>query len=341
MFEKYRDGQDAYIIAEVGQNHQGDIFEALKYISEFARCGANAVKFQMRNNEYLFSNDALNRPYEGVNSFGATYGEHRDFLEFSSDDWLRIKSECKKQNVDFMCTAFDEPSLEQLVNLDVDILKVASFDLGNLPFLEKVIQTGKPVVFSIGGGAKEHINATINLFIKEGADFSILHCVSEYPCSVDRLGLMHIQELKNEFPNVSVGLSDHFNGILSGPIGYTLGARVFEKHVTFNRSHKGTDHSFALETRGFESFVRDIRRVPLMYKSKPIEELGTEYVFKKLGKSICANQKINNGEIFSTQNLSGIIHTEAGIPVRDAYKLLGKKANKEYSPRELIDMSQL
>ena len=341
MFEKYINTNDSYIIAEVGQNHQGDVDIALRYIREFSRVGANAIKFQMRDNKKLFSEDALKRAYDGNNSFGSTYGEHREFLELGPSDWYRIKQECAKCEVDFMCTAFDENSLAKLVELDVDLIKIASFDLGNLPFLANVADTNKPIVFSIGGGLQKHVKDTVDFLNAKNANFAVLHCVSEYPCSADRLGLENITLLKREFPSKLIGLSDHFNGILSGSIAFTLGARIFEKHVTFDRSWKGTDHSFALELSGFEKFVRDIRRVPLMYKQKPKNEIGDEYVFKKLGKSVAAAKNISVGETFELGNLTGVIQLEGGIPVRDVSQLIGRVAKRNYKPRDCIEITEL
>ena len=158
-----------------------------------------------------------------------------------------------------MSTAFDEPSLEFLLSIHVKLLKVASFDIGNLPFLAKLRDSGRPLVVSVGGGKSEHIRSSMELL--SGTDLALLHCVSEYPCEYNRLGLSEIYNLSSHYPSITIGLSDHFNGTLSGPIAYMAGARVFEKHVTFNRAWKGTDHPFALEPKGFENFVRDIRRV--------------------------------------------------------------------------------
>lgn len=334
MFEKYQGSDEVFVIAEVGQNHQGDLTEALRYIETFSKLGADAIKFQMRDIDFLFTRAALERPYESENAFGETYGEHRKALELSSEDWILIKAKCEECGVKFMCTPFDEVSLAALVKMGVEAIKVASFDLGNLPFLSRVCDAKLPIVLSTGGGRSEHIEKTIELLRDREADFCILHCVSEYPCAVDKLDLGKIVLLKEKYPGVAIGLSDHFNGTLSGPIGFTLGARIFEKHVTLNRANKGTDHSFALEPRGFETFVRDIKRVPQMYGAKDVSELGQEYVFKKLGKSICANGSISKGEVFSLANMSGIIHVEHGIPVREAYKLLGRMAKTDYDDRE-------
>ena len=341
MFEKYKDSEDVYIIAEVGQNHQGDLATAKTYVEEFTRLGANAIKFQMRNNEYLFSEEAFNRPYDNENSFGKSYGEHRNYLEFSNDEWVELRSICKQFNVDFMCTPFDEPSLQQLISLDVDLLKVSSFDLANIPLLSKICASGKPIVVSVGGGKLHHIESTIEYLQRNKADFALLHCVSEYPCPINKLGLGFIAQLKQQHPSLTVGLSDHFNGILSGPLGYMNGARVFEKHVTFNRANKGTDHNFALEPRGFENFVRDIKRAPKMNRINNYTEVGNEAVFNKLGKSICASVHIDAGAEFTTENIRGIIDMQAGVPVRESEKLIGLKAKRPYRRDELIDWQEM
>ena len=126
----------AYIIAEVGQNHQGEFQIALDYINQLASVGVDAVKFQMRSNIHLFSTEKLNQPYDNKNAFGATYGSHREKLELSFDEMFRLREAAAQNGIDFICTPFDEESLVKLIDLDVDALKVASFDFGNMPFFK-------------------------------------------------------------------------------------------------------------------------------------------------------------------------------------------------------------
>lgn len=325
--KKFNPTMSPYYIAEVGQNHNGDIEEAIRYVKKFAGIGANCVKFQTRNNKYLFSKEAYEMPYNSDNAFGDSYGEHREALELSKSDLLQLKSECKKFKVDFMSTPFDEPSIDLLMDIDVDLFKVASFDLGNLVMLKHLVETKKPIVLSIGGGKSSHIDASLEFLLNNNADFSVLHCVSQYPCPPEDLRLGNIQEIIKKYPNVCVGSSDHFNGILSGPIAYILGARVFEKHVTLNRSQKGTDQSFSLEAKGFEDLIRDIERVDLMIDNKEPKDIGNEPVFKKLGKSLIALQDIQEGEEFTFNNISGKIFSENSVPVRETHKFIGKTSN--------------
>ena len=181
MFKK-QVKEKPYVIAEVGQNHQGDLDKALEFIEVFAQHGADAIKFQTRNNKVLFSKEAYEKPYESENAFAESYGAHREMLELKVE-WLPvIKEACVKNNVAFMSTPFDEPSLDLLCQLDVDMLKIASFDLGNLPFINRIGATKKPVVLSVGGGHSHHIDASVETLLAHHDDIAILHCVSEYPC---------------------------------------------------------------------------------------------------------------------------------------------------------------
>jgi len=339
MNSLFPSGNNTFYIAEVGQNHQGDLDTAREFIRVFAYEGADAIKFQTRDNKYLFSKEAYESPYTSENAFADTYGAHREKLELKSE-WLKIlKEDCHKNGVKFMSTPFDEPSLKVLDDLDIDLLKVASFDLGNLPFIDRIAKTGKPVVISTGGGDRDQIRSSVELLLDNNVEVAVLHCVSEYPCEFNRLGLDNISLLAREFPQCIIGSSDHFNGILSGPMAYVKGARVFEKHVTLNRASKGTDHSFALEPEGFRKFVRDTERVRHMFKPKPDSEIGKEEVFKKLCKSLVARVDIKLGEQITVDHLTGRIFSKHYVPVRESNKVIGSVAQNNISMGEPIKYS--
>lgn len=341
MFREKALSDDPFVIAEVGQNHQGDLDIAREYIRIFAFEGADAIKFQTRNNRFLFSQDAYEAPYASENAFAETYGAHREKLELKPE-WLPVlKEDCIKHGVKFMSTPFDEPSLELLRQIDVDILKIASFDLGNLPLIHRIASLGKPVVMSVGGGKIDQIRSSVDVLLNHHDEVAILHCVSEYPCEYNRLGLDNIEVLIKEFPECAIGSSDHFNGTLSGPVAYLKGARVFEKHVTLNRAWKGTDHSFALEPEGFRKFVRDIKRVRHMMPPKPADDLGNERVFKKLGKSLIAYVDIQAGQKITLENLSGRIFNIQYIPVRESNQVIGSIAKRDIAKGEPIHYSDL
>lgn len=324
--------KDYFIIAEVGQNHQGNFNIAKEYIKTFSALGADAIKFQLRDNKSLFSDEAYKAAYNSENAFAETYGEHREKLELSYKDLIKLRNECKKYNVKFMVTPFDEISLEKICKIGVDIIKIASFDVGNLPLINKIAKKRKTTVISVGGGNSKQIESSIKLLKKYIKNPIILHCNSEYPTPADRLGLENIIKLKKKFKNCIVGSSDHFNGILSGPIAYMMGARFFEKHVTLNRSWKGTDHSFALEPEGFRKFVRDIGRTPKMLPLKNKKLIGKETIFKKLGKSITTNKIVKKNYKIKIEDLTGIIFKENFIPIRKSNEIIGKTAQKDLLP---------
>ena len=333
--------QKTLFIAEVGQNHQGSIELALEYIKEFAEHGANVIKFQTRNNKYLLSKEAYEKEYNSENSFSSYYGEHRERLELNSDSLYILKKECDKYGVKFMSTPFDEPSLDLICDAGVDMIKIASFDLGNIPFINKIARKGLPVVISTGGGNIDIVKSSVDELSLGTNDITILHCVSEYPCTHDRLGLETIQEYKDLFPNYTIGISDHFSGILSGPISYMLGARAFEKHVTMNRSWKGTDHSFSLEPHGFKNFVRDIKRVPEMMPRKKDNSLGNEPVFLKLGKSIVASRDLSAGDVITVDDLSGKIFSKQYTPVRESIKFVGAVLVNDIEKNEILQFTDI
>ena len=240
-----------------------------------------------------------------------------------------------------MATPFEEYSLNKIYKINKDIVKIASFDLGNLPFINLVSKKYKKVFISTGGGNLKEIKASIKVLLKNKVKVILMHCVSRYPTRFNEISLGFISKLKKKFPSCIIGLSDHFNGIISGPIAYTQGARVFEKHVTLNRAWKGTDHSFSLEPEGFRKFVRDIRRTPFMLSNNLDKNIGLEKVFVKLGKSIVASKDIKRGEKISLYNITGKILVKNEILVRDSLYVIGKKIKSKIKKGDILKYSNL
>ena len=295
----------------------------------------------MRNNKILFDESTYNQIYNSENSFGSTYGEHRESLELDVHEFHQIRKCCSEYNVDLCVTPFDPPSVDACEKLGIDVYKVASFDLGNIPLLELIASKNLPVVISAGGGLIRHVEASLGCLNKINKDIALLHCVSLYPCPPEALKLNKISEYKKAFPDLTIGLSDHFNGILSGPLAYSVGARVFEKHVTFDRSSKGTDHAFSLEVDGFRRFARDINRAKEMLSQTYSESDGQEPVFKKLGKSVIAAQDIDCDTVITSMHVSGRIIRPSIVPVRDMQNVLGMRTTRKIHKGEYIDYSML
>ncbi|MDX9701588.1 MAG: N-acetylneuraminate synthase family protein [Candidatus Auribacterota bacterium] len=316
---------DCFMIAEIGHNHQGDLQKALEMIEVAAQCGADAVKFQKRDNKALYTSEQYNAPYENENSFGSTYGEHREFLEFGWDEYVQLKKCAEENNVEFMCTPFDFQSVEFLEKLGVSSYKLASADITNTPLINYVASFKKPVFISTGACTMEEIAMAYETVLKHTDKLVLFHCVSAYPPEYENLNLRIIMTLKREFPKAIIGYSGHDNGILAPVIAAMLGARVFEKHFTINHSWKGTDHKFSLEPTGLRKQIRNLRRIGL--------SLGTgtkvlnEYELAariKMGKSLYSSRALERGQILSCEDIV-IKSPGKGVPPYKLDDFLGKK----------------
>ena len=249
-----------FVIAEVGHNHQGRLDQALELIRAASKAGASAVKFQKRDNKSLYTPEMFNEPYNSENSFGKTYGQHREALEFGLEEYKACISEAEKLNIIFFATAFDFNSADFLQSLSMPLFKIASGDLTNLPLLEYVAKFEKPMIISTGGANLEMVDNAVKTIRKFHNNFAILQCTASYPAEFSQLNLRVIDRLRQLYPENVIGYSGHDNGIAMSTAAFTLGARIIEKHFTLNRALKGTDHAFSLEPQGLTKLVRDLRR---------------------------------------------------------------------------------
>jgi sialic acid synthase len=254
------DESPCYVIAEVGHNHGGDVGVACDMIRVAKACGADAVKLQKRHNASLYSDDILNQPYENENSFGKTYGEHREALEFSRTEYVICQQEAIRAKIDFFATAFDEPSADFLLALQVPAIKIASGGLTDHALLAYVASARIPIVLSTGGGTIREIDAAVNTITAHHEQLAILHCTASYPVrDFAELNLKCISTFRDRYPYV-IGWSGHDSGIAMSLLAYAYGARIIEKHFTTNRANRGTDHAFSLEPSGLSKLCRDLKR---------------------------------------------------------------------------------
>ena len=256
------DNEPPLVVAEIGHNHQGSVETCKLLFRAAADCGASAVKLQKRDNRALYAPRFYASPYQSENAYADTYGEHREALEFGWDEYVELKAYAEALGLIFFATAFDIPSADFLARLDVPAFKIASGDLDNLPLLRHVARLGKPIIMSTGGGTMESVTLAAMCIASEGAGqrLAILQCTAAYPCEPGEMSLRVIETYRREFPDTVIGLSDHQSGIALGPVAFALGARIFEKHFTLQRSWKGSDHAFSLEPVGLRKYVRDLRR---------------------------------------------------------------------------------
>ncbi len=318
--------EPAYVIAEIGHNHQGEVEKAKALIHAAKECGVDAVKLQKRDNRNLFTREFYDSPYDNENSFGATYGEHREALELDKSDWFELSSYSREEGVAFIAAAFDEPSADLLAELDVDAFKFASGDLLNVPFLRHVAAFGKPMFLSTGGGTLEDIDRAVEAILGLNAELCVLHCTASYPADIEDLNLSVITTLTERYPELVIGLSDHHNGIAMAPVAYMLGARAFEKHFTLNHAWKGTDHAYSLMPDGMRRFVRDLQRVPTALGDGVKRRLPSEeQPLAKMGKKLVAARDLPAGHVLSPGDVVAKSPADGGLAPYELDRLLGRR----------------
>ncbi|XPV75924.1 MAG: N-acetylneuraminate synthase family protein [Desulfovibrio sp.] len=299
-------GDDApcFIVAEIGNNHQGSVVTAREMIDRAAEAGAQGVKFQKRDMDALLTTAGRAAPYTGKNSFGTTYGEHRLALELSIDEMADLKEYSEKQGLVFFASAWDMPSLEQILELDVELCKVASADLVNVPLLRRHAQSGIPTILSTGMSAFEDIDIAVRELSTGIDDLVVLHCNSSYPCPEDQIGLPVMQVLRERY-GLPIGYSGHERGLGPSVASLAFGACVVERHFTLDRTLPGTDHQVSLEPSDLAALVKMIREV------EPAMQVKGKMVFpnevnaaRKLRKCIVASRDLPAGHVLTEADVA-------------------------------------
>lgn len=256
------DDTPAYVVAEIGHNHGGSFSTACALIREMAAAGVDAVKFQVRTNETLYSPSMLAAPYTGPASYGPTYGAHRSALELPPDALTLCRDRARTVGVEWFATGFDEVAIDRLMALGVKALKIHSGGCVDPPLLRHAAAQGVPVLLSTGGATEREISKAADLLARGAGGFALLHCTAAYPIFDYReVNLRCIETLREHYPEVVVGWSGHTAGIAMATAAVAFGARVIEQHVTLNRGMRGTDHGWSLEPVGVRKLVRDVHRL--------------------------------------------------------------------------------
>ena len=319
------DESEAYVIAEIGSNHCGDLELCKEMIRAAKECGCDAVKLQKRTNRELYTDEFYNKPYDNPNSYGKTYGEHREALEFDWMQYQELTGFSYELGITFFATPFDIEAADFLESLCIPVFKIASGDLTNIPLIQHVAGFGKPMIISTGGGTwRDVLRAQMKLEIL-GIEVSFLQCTAAYPAKIEQMGLKVIEDMRESFPVNVIGLSDHYGGILSGPIAFMYGARIFEKHFTFGHSQKGTDHAFSLKPDQMKRFVTDLRRTKSAMadvKKEPLPEEAEP--IRKMGKAVYFKNRVRPGHLIQREDLV-LLSPADGIPPYELESLVGKK----------------
>ena len=299
------DDTDCYVIAEIGHNHQGDIEKARQLFQRAKECGVHAVKLQKRDNRSLYTAEMYDRPYDNENSFGRTYGEHREYLEFGREQYVELQQTARDLGLTFFATAFDIPSADFLAELDTPAYKLASGDLRNLPLLRHVARLQKPVIISTGGASLDEVRRAYDAIAAINPQIAILQCTASYPTEPEHMNLGVIETFRAEFPGTVVGLSDHSNGIAMAVVAYMLGSRIVEKHFTLNHTWKGTDHALSLEPIGMHKMVRDLQRARIAVGDRVKQPLAIEKgAITKMGKKLVAARPLPAGHVLEAEDIA-------------------------------------
>jgi sialic acid synthase SpsE len=254
------DSGSVYIIAEIGQNHQGNINHAKKLIKKAAEAGVNAVKSQKRHTRTLLTPEEYDRPYDTPNAFADTYGKHRDALELSVEEHLELKQEAENYGLDYFVSPWDPVSASQMNEVGMPLMKIASASITDKETIDAACEGGAPLIFSTGMSTEEEIEQAANWIRNAEIDVRcILHCTSTYPAEFNQLNLNYIPVLQEKYSDFIIGFSGHHRGISMDIAAVTLGAKIIERHFTLDRTQRGSDHAASLEFPGLSKLVRDIR----------------------------------------------------------------------------------
>ncbi len=326
------DGHPAFVIAEIGVNHNGLLPLALELVDAAVDAGADAVKFQKRNLESLYAKKYLDNANAGEKTLRYLLPILQR-VELPDRAYHRIVEYCRDKAIIFMCSAFDIESADFLEELGVPAYKVASADLTNLPLLDHLVNKGKPIILSTGMSRMEEVETTVRFLNQRGAEFALLHCNSTYPAAFEDINLRFMDRLRRF--GVPVGYSGHERGIAVSTVATALGANIIERHITLDRTMDGPDHAASLEPQGFRKMVRDIQQVR--------EALGTgeeKYISRGeilnrevLGKSLVAARCIQAGEII-TAELVTVKGPALGISPQHYDELIGRVATREIEEDE-------
>lgn len=274
--------KEARVIAEIGCNHKGDM-EIAKELIQMAKvfCKADIVKFQKRSNKELLTQEQYDAPHPNpMHSYGATYGEHREFLEFNVEQHKELQDYCNEIGIEYSTSVWDLTSAKEIASLKPQLIKIPSACNNNFEMLEWLAENYQGEIHvSTGMTTKDEIEELIQFFIKHNRneDLVVYNCTSGYPVPFEDICLLEIHTLIDKYADKvkEIGFSGHHLGIAVDIAAYTLGATYIERHYTLDRTWKGTDHSASLEPDGLRRLCRDLKAVnkALTYKNKDILDI--------------------------------------------------------------------
>jgi len=329
-----------YIIAEIGQAHEGSLGILHSYIDAIAQTGVDAVKFQMHIAE---AESSEQEPFRVKFSLeDKTRFDYWKRMGFSLEQWKGIKQHCDELGLDFICSPFSNLAVDWLEEIGIEQYKIGSGEVNNFLILEKISNTGKPVILSSGMSSYEELNKTVAFLKERNVDFSILQCTTAYPTQPEQYGLNVIQELKNRY-NVSVGFSDHSAKIETCIAATALGASILEFHVVFDRQVFGPDSKSSLTISETKDLVIAVRNIGSAL-SNPIDKNDND-VFSPLKqifeKSLAVNKDLFKKHILTFDDLESKKPKGFGIDASQFQQIIGKALNKDLKKWDFLNENDL
>jgi len=332
--------QKPFTIAEVGINHNGDINIAKKMIDAAKASGVNAVKFQT-----FQANEFVGDPTETYTykSQGKEITESMLTMfqryQFSGDDWQELYSYCQQQKIQFLSTPQNYSDCEILLKLGVEALKVGSDDFTNIPLLKQFAATGLPLMLSIGMADLAEVYESLNAVNAiQSTPTVLMLCTSQYPTPSTDVNINKLDTIKQAFPNVVLGFSDHTKGQTAAVMAVTKGALVFEKHFTLDNTMAGPDHWFSENPSSLKTWVEQIQTAYKMLGSSEIVPTQKELEMRKLARrSITALTDIKKGELLTECNV-GLRRPGHGLEPKWLTQVIGKKATKAFIKNDNINL---
>lgn len=329
------------IIAEAGVNHNGSFENALKLVDAAVDAGVDYVKFQTFKAEALVSKDAKKAEYQVQNTGNAsdTQLQMLKKLELSAKDHEELIRYCQSKQIKFFSTAFDLDSLQYLKDLGLELVKIPSGEITNLPYLRKAAKLFKEVILSTGMATMDEIQAALQVFTENGITkdrITILHCNTEYPTPMDDVNLKAMLNIGNTF-GTRIGYSDHTLGIEVPIASVALGATIVEKHFTLDKSMDGPDHAASLEPYELTAMVKAIRNIEAAISGSGLKEPSASEMknIEIVRKSIVAISPIKKGELLTTKNI-GVKRPGSGISPMKWDTIIGTYAITDFDEDQLI-----
>ncbi|TDP59218.1 N-acetylneuraminate synthase family protein [Flavobacterium dankookense] len=329
-----------YLIAEIAQAHDGSLGILHSYIDAVAKTGVQAIKFQLHIAD---AESSIHEPFRvKFSKEDATRFDYWKRMEFTLEQWKEIKSHCDEVGLDFICSPFSNLAVDWLEQIDVKQYKVGSGEVNNFLLLEKICQTGKPIIISSGMSSFDELDKTVEFLRSKKATFSILQCTTAYPTKPEQYGLNVISELKKRY-DVPIGFSDHSAKVATGIAAVTLGAEILEFHVVFNKQMFGPDAVASLTIEETKQLVDDVAAIYLAQNHVISKETNEQ--FKELKaifeKSLAINKNLPKGHIITFDDLESKKPKGYGIPASDFQKVIGAKLKNDKSQWDFLNEDDL